>query len=52
MTGWSIRKLVKNLRRYRTIRIQAGDQIVKATEPLEDDSRAILKAIRRASTAH
>src|SRR6266568_8741514 len=32
-TGWSIRKLVKTARRYRTIQIQAGDHIITAADP-------------------
>jgi hypothetical protein len=36
-TNWSIKKLITSLRRYHTIEIQAGDQIVTAAEPLPDD---------------
>ena len=41
-TGWSIKKLITSLRRYHTVTIQAGDQIVTAADPLPDDIRAIL----------
>jgi DDE family transposase len=29
-TGWSIRKFIKTARRYRTVQIQAGDQVITA----------------------
>jgi Transposase DDE domain len=41
-TGWSIKKLVTALRRYRTIDIQAGDQTVTAADPLTADVRTVL----------
>jgi hypothetical protein len=41
-SGWSTRKLITSLRRYHTIQIQAGDQIVTAADPLPDDIRAVL----------
>jgi DDE family transposase len=44
-TGWSIRKFVKTARRYRTIRIQAGDQIITAADPLPTDLRQAIEAI-------
>lgn len=44
-TGWSIKKLVKNLRRYRTIEIQAGDTLVTAADPLPADLTEILDRI-------
>jgi hypothetical protein len=31
--------------RYRTIRIQAGNQIITAADPLPDDSRQAIEAI-------
>ena len=40
-TGWSIKKLVTALRRYRTIDIQAGDQTVTAADPLPADIRTV-----------
>ena len=44
-TGWSIRRFVKTARRYRTIQIQAGDQVITAADPLPDDLRDALNAI-------
>jgi hypothetical protein len=41
-TSWSIKRLVTSLRRYHTIQIQAGDQIVTAADPLTDEIRAAL----------
>jgi transposase len=46
-TGWSIRKFVRTARRYRTIQIQAGRQIITAADPLPDDLRQSLEAICR-----
>jgi hypothetical protein len=36
-TGWSIKKFVRTARRYRTVTIKAGRQILTAAEPLPDD---------------
>jgi hypothetical protein len=47
-TGWSIRKLVKTARRYRTIQIQAGPHVITAADPLPDDLRQALDAINHA----
>jgi hypothetical protein len=47
-TGWSIRKFVKTARRYRTIEIQAGRQIITAADPLPDDLHQALDAINHA----
>ena len=44
-TGWSTRKLVKTLRRYHTVQIKAGDQVITAAHPLPDDAQAALNAI-------
>jgi hypothetical protein len=44
-TGWSIRRFVKTARRYRTIQIRAGDQIITAAHPLPDDLRDAIDAI-------
>jgi hypothetical protein len=41
-TGWSIRKFVKTARRYRTITIQAGTQVLTAADPIPDDLRHAL----------
>jgi len=52
-TGWSIRKFVKTARRYRTIEIQAGDQVVTAADPLPGDLRdALTKISNVAPGAH
>ena len=43
-TGWSIKKFVRTARRYRTVRIKAGSQILTAADPLPDDlSEALAK---------
>jgi transposase len=41
-TGWSIKKLITALRRYHTIDIKAGDQLVTAADPIPDDIRLVL----------
>ena len=46
-TGVSIKQLVKTLRRYRTIDIQAGDQIVTAEDPLPPEVTALLDRIHQ-----
>jgi len=45
-TGWSIRRFVKTARRYRSFTIQAGDHTVNAAEPVPDDLKTALDAIR------
>lgn len=50
-TGWSIKKLVTTLRRYHTIQIQVGDQIVPAADPLPADALQAVTKIR-AAAAH
>jgi transposase len=35
-TGWSIKKFVRTARRYRTVTIKAGRQILTPAEPLPD----------------
>jgi hypothetical protein len=37
--GWSIRKIVKTARRYREIKIQAGQHTITAAGPVPDDLR-------------
>jgi hypothetical protein len=44
-TGWSIKKFVQTARRYRTVQIQAGNQILSAEEPLPADLRDALAQI-------
>jgi hypothetical protein len=52
-TGWSIKKFVETVRRYRTIQIQAGEHVITAADPLPADAHRILEAIRtRAAAAH
>src|SRR4029453_13312055 len=52
VTGWSIKKLVQTLRRYRSIAVQACDHILHAGTPLDDDVRAALNAVKTAATGH
>ena len=51
-TGWSIRRFVKTTRRYRTIQIQAGSQVITAADPLPDDLRQALDQIHSQARAH
>ena len=44
-TGWSIKKFVRATRRYRTVRIKAGRQILTAADPLPDDLRNAITKI-------
>ena len=44
-TGWSIRRFVRTARRYRTVQIRAGLQILTAEDPLPDDLREALGLI-------
>jgi hypothetical protein len=49
-TGWSIRKFVRTARRYRTVRIRAGSQLLTAEDPIPADLRdalALINARRR-----
>ena len=46
-TGVSIKQFVKTLRRYRTIDIQAGDQIVTAEDPLPPEVTELLDRIHQ-----
>ena len=50
-TGWSIKKFVRTARRYRTVTIQAGRQMLTAAEPLPDDLAEALARIH-GSGAH
>ena len=45
-TGWSIRRFVRTARRYRTVQIRAGQQILTAEDPLSADLREALESIR------
>jgi Transposase DDE domain len=44
-TGWSIKKFVRTTRRYRTVKIRAGRQILTAADPLPDDLREAIAKI-------
>jgi hypothetical protein len=51
-TGWSIKKLVKTLRRYRSIAVQTGDHILHAGTRLDNDTRAAVNAVKNAAAGH
>jgi transposase len=44
-TSWSIKKFVRTARRYRTVQIRAGRQILTAADPLPDDLREAITRI-------
>ena len=44
-TGWSIKQFVRTARRYRTVQIRAGAQVLTAEDPLPDDLRDALALI-------
>ena len=44
-TGWSIRRFVRTARRYRTVTIRAGTQLLTAEDPLPSDLRDTLAMI-------
>ena len=44
-TGWSIRRFVRTARRYRTVQIRAGQQLLTAEDPLPDDLREALALV-------
>ena len=48
-TSWSIKKFVRTARRYRTVQIKAGRQILTAADPLPDDLR---NAIAKINNSH
>lgn len=50
-SGWSIRKLVKTLRRYKTIQIRIGKQTITAQDQLPADLAALITEID-AGVAH
>jgi hypothetical protein len=45
-TGWSIKKFVRTTRRYLTVQIRTGQQILTAEDPLPADLRDALATIR------
>ena len=51
-TGWSIRRFVRTARRYRTVQIRAGQQLITAADPLPADLDAALTEIRQAGGGH
>lgn len=51
-TGWSIKKFVRTARRYRTVKIQAGQQIFTAAGPLPDDLHQALGKINSPYGVH
>jgi hypothetical protein len=51
-TGWSIRKLVRTARRYRTIEIQAGGYVITAADPLPADIHQARSRIHHDSATH
>jgi hypothetical protein len=51
-TGWSIRRFVRTARRYRTVQIRAGQQLITAADPIPADLRDALNSISQAGGAH
>jgi hypothetical protein len=51
-TGWSIKKFVRTARRYRTVTIQAGRQILTAAEPIPYGLAEALTKINAPTGAH
>jgi len=51
-TSWSIKRFIRTARRYRTIQIRAGQQILTAENPLPPDLRDALALITRSGDAH
>jgi hypothetical protein len=45
-TGWSIKRFVRTARRYRTVKIKTGTQLLIAADPLPEDLRDALLKIR------
>jgi hypothetical protein len=43
--GWSIKKFVRTARRYRTVRVKVGRQILTAVDPLPNDLREAITRI-------
>ena len=46
-TGWTIKKFVRTLRRYRTIKINTGSHTLTAEDPLPDEVREALAGIHQ-----
>jgi hypothetical protein len=51
-TEWSIKRFVRTARRYRTVYIHAGAQMLTAEDPLPEDLREALAKINRFGGAH
>ena len=51
-TGWTIKKFVKTIRRYRTIDIELGQHTITAADPLPTDVDTVLEAIKTRAAAH
>jgi hypothetical protein len=51
-TGWSIKRFVRTARRYRTVQIRAGNQLLAAEDPLPDDLREALAKINLLAGPH
>ena len=51
-TGWSIKKFVPAARRYRTMQIRAGQQILTAADPLPENLRDALAKTTSPDSAH
>lgn len=49
LTGWTISRFVKTLRRYRAVQIRTGQHTFTAVQPLPDDIRAALGKIHQKS---
>jgi len=45
LTGWTISRFVKTLRRYRSVQINTGNHLLTAEQPLPDDIRTALDQI-------
>jgi hypothetical protein len=46
-TGWTIKKFVRALRRYRTVKINTGRHTLTAEDPLPDDVRHALETVHQ-----
>jgi hypothetical protein len=51
-TDWSIKRFVRTARRYRTVQIRTGNQLLSAEDPLPDDLREALAKINRLVGTH
>jgi hypothetical protein len=51
-TGWSIKRFVRTARRYRTVQIRAGRQLLTAQDPIPADLRDALALITCAGPTH